>query len=74
MNIQELRVSLGISQSQLAMQAKVSRATIIRMEAGKPIYPSRAVRICKILQISPEDSGITLFNAVEHAARRKRKQ
>lgn len=71
-NIRELRVRQDLSQSALAALAGVSKQTIFRAEAGRPIHRVVAQAICQALQVSLDQvEGINLFSAVQ-AHNRKR--
>lgn len=64
-----------MSQVELAKQTKLSRQTIGRLENGEAVHRSTLKKVCLALGI--EDittlTGITLYSAVQSAARRKQK-
>jgi transcriptional regulator with XRE-family HTH domain len=56
-NIKRLRG--GMSEEQLAKQAKVARGTIQRLRAGKPISLENLIKIAETLGVTPADLFIT---------------
>lgn len=54
--IKALRKNLGLTQTQLAEKAGVSKPTIIKLERGeKPAMRSMLVCVCLALGVEPED-------------------
>lgn len=61
---EELRTNAGLTITQLSIEAKVSRATIEKIEKGKPIRAPHAARACTALsrylgyQVTYQELGI----------------
>lgn len=74
--IKELRLALGISQTQLGMLAGgLSQPAIWRMETGKPVQPASFRAVCQALGVKPEEiTGVKLHSAIAAAAKRTAKR
>ncbi len=46
---EEARINAGITVTELAREAKISRFTIDKMEKDRPVKAELAVRACKVL-------------------------
>lgn len=65
--IRDVRIDVGISQAELAARAEVSKGTIIRLEAGKPVSKDTLLQVCRVLEVdASEVTGVNLFNPVQH--------
>ena len=53
--LQEHRMRRALSQQELADLAKVSRTTIIKLEAGRRAWPKTVRKLAKALKVDPED-------------------
>lgn len=49
----EHRLAAALSQEDLALRARVSRATVARAEQGKPIRLSSVRKLARALKVSP---------------------
>lgn len=59
----ELRVARRWSQGKLAKRANISRLTVNRAEQGYGIYAETFQKICKALEVSPEEiTGIIIYD------------
>lgn len=48
-------ISTGLTQDEFARQLNLSRSTLTNFLAGKPVYRSNFFRICKALELNPEE-------------------
>lgn len=46
---EEARINAGVTVTELSREAKISRATIDKMEKDKPVKAELAVRACRVL-------------------------
>jgi len=54
--LRDLRVRAGLTQAELADRARVSRSTVIRLEAGDPnVRPTTLRRLARALRRRPEE-------------------
>lgn len=54
--LRELRLRAALTQADLAEVAKVSRTTIVRLEAGDPnVLPTTLRRLAKALRVKPTE-------------------
>jgi DNA-binding XRE family transcriptional regulator len=53
--LREQRHKRAYSQDELARRAKVSRTTIIKLEAGRDAWPQTVRKLAKALSCKPED-------------------
>jgi DNA-binding XRE family transcriptional regulator len=54
--LRELRLRAALTQADLAELAKVSRTTIVRLEAGDPnVLPTTLRRLARALHVKPTD-------------------
>lgn len=61
--VRELRISLGLNQSDLAVRAGVHVASINRMEQGHPVLRSTLILVAHALYVKPEEiTGVTVIN------------
>lgn len=53
--LRELRMKRALSQEELATLSKVSRTTIIKIEAGRDAWPQTVRKLAKALKVDPAD-------------------
>jgi transcriptional regulator with XRE-family HTH domain len=53
--LQEQRRRRALSQQELADLAKVSRTTIIKLEAGRDAWPQTVRKLARALRVDPAD-------------------
>ncbi|HXJ31416.1 MAG TPA: helix-turn-helix transcriptional regulator [Gemmatimonadales bacterium] len=53
--LREQRLRRALSQDELATLSKVSRTTIIKIEAGRNAWPQTVRKLAKALRVKPED-------------------
>ena len=53
--LREWRLRAALSQEVLAERARVSRSTIIKLEAGRDAWPSTVRKLARALGIKPAD-------------------
>lgn len=54
--LRDLRIRAGLTQTELAVRAKVSRTTVIRLEGGDPnVRPTTLRRLARALHRKPEE-------------------
>ena len=53
--LREQRLRRALSQDELATMSKVSRTTIIKIEAGRNAWPQTVRKLAKALRVKPED-------------------
>lgn len=53
--LREHRLKRALSQEELARLARLSRTTIIKIEGGRPAWPSTVRRLARALRVKPED-------------------
>ena len=59
--LQEIRVSLDLSQYDVSLHTGLSRGTVSNAEAGKSIQKNTFAILCRELGVSPEDvEGVTI--------------
>ena len=54
-HLRELRQKRALSQEELARLSKVSRTTIIKLEAGRDAWPQTVRKLAKALKVDPAD-------------------
>jgi transcriptional regulator with XRE-family HTH domain len=53
--LREQRHRRALSQEELAKRARVSRTTIIKLEAGRDAWPQTVRKLARALGVKPED-------------------
>jgi transcriptional regulator with XRE-family HTH domain len=53
--LREQRQRRALSQEELARLSGVSRHSIIKLEAGRPAWPSTVRKLARALRVKPED-------------------
>jgi len=54
--LRDLRIRAGLTQTELGERARVSRSTIIRLEAGDPnVRPTTLRRLARALRRQPQE-------------------
>jgi predicted transcriptional regulator len=65
--LEDLRIEAGLTMTQLAREAKISRVSLEKAEQGEPIRGDVAGKICSILsdrlnrRITYKDAGISIL-------------
>jgi transcriptional regulator with XRE-family HTH domain len=53
--LQEWRLKRAFTQEELYKRSKVSRTTIIKLEAGRNAWPSTVLKLAKALKVDPAE-------------------
>lgn len=69
--LRRIRVQQGVSIRDVAASAKLSKTTVVRLEAGKPVRPETVLSVCRALTIHVErlaslDGDDALIRTIVH--------